>query len=53
MPPASTMTTQWMKSFVDHKVFNDLWLNTVILEATDAIGWSLAENRSGAKAGGE
>ena len=33
------MTTQWMKSSVDRKAFNELRLNTVIPEAADAIGW--------------
>ena len=28
-----------MKSFVDHKAFDELQLNAVIPEATDAIGW--------------
>ena len=47
------MTTQWTKLSVDRKVFDELRLNTVILEAIDAIGWSLVENQSGAEAGGE
>ena len=33
------MTTQWTKSFVDHKAFNELQLNIVIPEATNVIWW--------------
>ena len=33
------MTTQWTKSSIDHKVFDELRLNAVIPEATDAIEW--------------
>jgi len=33
------MTTQWMKSSIDRKVFDELQLNAVIPEATDAIRW--------------
>ena len=33
------MTTQWLKSSIDCKAFDELRLNAVIPEATDAIGW--------------
>ena len=33
------MTTQWTKSSIDRKAFDELRLNTVIPEAADAIGW--------------
>ena len=36
-----TMTTQWTKSSVDRKVFDEMRLNAVITNATDAIGWSV------------
>ena len=39
MPPARTMITQWTKSFVNHKVFDELQLKAVIPEAVDTIGW--------------
>ena len=35
------MTTQWTKSSVDRKAFDELRLNVVIPEATDAIGWTV------------
>jgi hypothetical protein len=34
-----TMTTQWTKSSIDHKAFDELRLKTVISEATNTIGW--------------
>ena len=33
------MTTQWTKSAIDRKMFDELRLNAVILEAVDTIGW--------------
>ena len=33
------MTTQWTKSSIDRKAFDELRLNVVISEATDAIRW--------------
>ena len=33
------MTTQWTKSFVDRKAFDELRLNVVTPEAADTIGW--------------
>jgi hypothetical protein len=33
------MTTQWTKSSIDRKAFDELQLNAVILKATDMIEW--------------
>ena len=35
------MTTQWLKSSIDCKAFDELRLNAVIPEATDMIGWGV------------